>query len=86
LSVDQLSASGDDPERLAEWMELHAAMNGALRTLPCRYRTVIHWYHFEGWTMKRIADRLGIGESRVSQIHSVALQHLRKHAGLRMHT
>jgi RNA polymerase sigma factor for flagellar operon FliA len=64
LPVDQLAAGSDDPERLAECTELRAAMNGALRTLPCRYRTVIRWYHFEGWTMKRIADRLGIGERR----------------------
>jgi RNA polymerase sigma factor for flagellar operon FliA len=83
VEVDQLPAGCDDPERMAEWTELRATMNGALRTLPCRHQTVIRWYHFEGWTMKRIAARLGIGESRVSQIHSIAIRQLREHAGLR---
>jgi RNA polymerase sigma factor for flagellar operon FliA len=85
LTVDDLPAKCRDPERFAEWRELRATMNGALRTLPCRYRTVIRWYHFEGWTMKRIADKLGVNESRVSQIHSVAMQRLREHPGLRVH-
>jgi RNA polymerase sigma factor for flagellar operon FliA len=56
-----------------------------VRTLSRRARAVIRWHHFDGLTMKRIAERLGVSESRVSQIHAGAIRHLREHAGLRKH-
>ena len=83
FAVDRLPAGCDDPERLAEWAELRASMNGALRTLPPRDRTVIRLRHFDGWAMKRIAAMLGISEGRVSQIHSGAMRRLREHPELR---
>jgi RNA polymerase sigma factor for flagellar operon FliA len=83
--VDQLPAKSRDPERLAEVAELRDTLNTALGMLPRRYRAVIRWYHFEGLTMKRIAERLGVSEGRVSQIHSCAIRHLQGHPRLRMH-
>jgi len=81
--LDRRPAECDDPQRLAEWAELRTTMNGALRTLPRRDQTVIRWRHFDGWTMKRIAARLGVSESRVSQIHSGAMRRLKEPPELR---
>ena len=83
LSVDRLPALCADPERLAQWAELRETMKSALLTLPYRERTVIHWRHFDGWSMKRIAARLGVTESRVSQIHAGAIRRLGEHPGFR---
>ena len=83
--ADQLPARSPDPEGLAEVAELRDSLNDALGTLPCRYRAVIRWYHFDGLTMRRIGAKLGISEGRVSQIHSGAIRRLREHPGLREH-
>jgi len=42
-----------------------------------RERLVLSLYYGQDLTMKQIGDQLGIDESRVSQIHSVALNRLR---------
>jgi RNA polymerase sigma factor for flagellar operon FliA len=49
----------------------------AIGELPNREREVLALYHFEELTMKEVGVVLGIGESRVSQIHSAALVRLR---------
>ena len=49
----------------------------ALGELAAREREVLALYHFQELTMKQIGATLGIGESRVSQIHSAALLRLR---------
>ncbi|MGH9573454.1 MAG: FliA/WhiG family RNA polymerase sigma factor [Candidatus Acidiferrales bacterium] len=60
---------------------LRSEMNGLLETaigeLPDRERQVLALYHFEELTMKEVGEVLGIGESRVSQIHTAALLRLR---------
>jgi RNA polymerase sigma factor for flagellar operon FliA len=60
---------------------LRAEMNGllekAIGELPDRERQVLALYHFEELTMKEVGEVLGIGESRVSQIHTAALLRLR---------
>jgi RNA polymerase sigma factor for flagellar operon FliA len=50
----------------------------ALGELATRERDVLALYHFEELTMKQVGAILGIGESRVSQIHSAALVRLRE--------
>jgi RNA polymerase sigma factor for flagellar operon FliA len=47
--------------------------------LPPRQRQILALYHFKELTMKEIGETLGIGESRVSQIHTAALLRLRTH-------
>jgi RNA polymerase sigma factor for flagellar operon FliA len=49
----------------------------AIGELPVREREVLSLYHFEELTMKEVGAVLGIGESRVSQIHTAALLRLR---------
>jgi RNA polymerase sigma factor for flagellar operon FliA len=49
----------------------------ALACLSARDRMIIKLYYDEGRTMKQIAHKLGIDESRISQLHSAALVRLR---------
>lgn len=65
-----------NPDVLAGRSELRAVLNSAMSTLPERYQTVIGLYYLGGKTMREIGDRLGINESRVSQIHTAALSRM----------
>lgn len=49
----------------------------AIDELPENERRVLALYYFEELTMKEVGTVLGVGESRVSQIHSMALVRLR---------
>ncbi len=57
--------------------EQRALLDRALSRISERERTVITLYYQHDLTMKQIGEQLGIDESRVSQIHSAALAHLR---------
>jgi RNA polymerase sigma factor for flagellar operon FliA len=49
----------------------------AISDLPEKEQQVLSLYYFEELTMKEVGAVLGIGESRVSQIHSLAVVRLR---------
>jgi len=80
--VDQETAqarSGDeDPELCSLRSDAKDLLGDAVARLPPRYQRVVRLYHVEGWTMQRIGDELGVNESRVSQIHKVAMRLLRQ--------
>lgn len=57
--------------------ELRDRLAAAIDQLPERERLVVTLYYFEEMTMKEIGLVLGVVESRVSQIHSSAVVHLR---------
>jgi RNA polymerase sigma factor FliA len=54
-----------------------------MRSRPCatehaiKEQRVLALYYYEELTMKEVGVALGIGESRVSQIHSLAMVRLR---------
>ena len=52
-------------------------MAQAIKQLPEKERLVISLYYLDELTMKETGQVLGITESRVSQIHSQAILHLR---------
>jgi RNA polymerase sigma factor for flagellar operon FliA len=52
-------------------------MAQAIRQLPEKERLVVSLYYLDELTMKETGKVLGITESRVSQIHSQAILHLR---------
>lgn len=64
-------------ERLMRQQEA-VHLRRALRTLPAREREVIDLYDLEGWTLRQVGERLGVSESRVSQIRTRALGRLRQ--------
>lgn len=57
--------------------ELEENLTGAIERLPERERLVMTLYYYEEMTMREIGLALGVVESRVSQIHSSAVVHLR---------
>ncbi len=69
------------PEDTPFFRCLHSEMKDllarAIAELPEKERQVLALYYFEELTMKEVGGVLGIGESRVSQIHSLAVLRLR---------
>jgi RNA polymerase sigma factor for flagellar operon FliA len=57
--------------------EMKQLLGVATGELSDREREVLRLYHFEELTMKEVGAALGIGESRVSQVHTMAMLHLR---------
>ncbi|TAM82826.1 MAG: sigma-70 family RNA polymerase sigma factor [Acidobacteria bacterium] len=78
VSEEDLPDSSDgNPYQLCYRREQRDLLSGALRCLTERDRSIIAFYYQDGLTMKQIGSRLGIDESRVSQLHSGALARLR---------
>ncbi len=78
LSGEDLPATGQrDPFDLCYRQEQRDFLNRALTTISERDREVLSLYYEHNLTMKQIADRLGVDESRVSQIHSATVSRLR---------
>ena len=57
--------------------EIKHLLAEAIAELPEKERKVLSLYYYEELTMKEVGAVLGIGESRVSQIHSLAMLRLR---------
>ena len=67
----------DDPLFRCLRGEMQERLAAAIDALPERERLVVALYYYEEMTMKEIGLALGVVESRVSQIHSSAVIHLR---------
>lgn len=66
------------PERLLEEKEELEFLTKALENLNEKDKTVLSLYYYEGLTLKEIGKVLEVSESRVCQLHSRAIVHLRK--------
>ena len=75
--IESCESKEEDPYHHALRSEMTELLARALKELPPREREVLALYHFRELTMKEVAERLSIGESRVSQLHSAALLRLR---------
>lgn len=53
-------------------------MTRALELLNKKDNLVLTLYYYEGMTLKEIGHILSVSESRVCQLHSRAIMHLRK--------
>jgi RNA polymerase sigma factor for flagellar operon FliA len=73
----QPSTADRDPFFLCLRGEMKSLVGNALEDLGEKERQVMILYYLEELTMKEVGVVLGVGESRVSQIHSVALVRLR---------
>jgi RNA polymerase sigma factor for flagellar operon FliA len=62
------------PDSICAQEELREALFKAMQTLPERYHKVVFLYYTKDKTMKEIGGMLGVNESRVSQIHKLALE------------
>jgi RNA polymerase sigma factor FliA len=70
-----------DPLTLCMQGERRQMLAEAITQLPEREQQVLALYYQEELTMKEVGAVLGVGESRVSQIHSVAVARLRAFLG-----
>ena len=75
--LSYLVNNDDDALSLTKLKELKEALARAIEQLAEKERLVISLYYLEELTMKETGKVLGITESRVSQIHSQAILHLR---------
>lgn len=75
---DTLEDRESDVTTEIERDEMRAELVAAVEALPLPERTVIRRYYFNGETLREIKSALGVSESRVSQIHAKAVQHLRQ--------
>ena len=79
----------DDPEETPLFICLRSEMKEtlarAIGTLPEKERQVLALYYYEELTMKEVGAVMGVGESRVSQIHSMAIVRLRAQLAQQAH-
>ncbi len=66
-----------DPEAYKADQDRFAAMMRVMQTLPERMRLVLSLYYFEDFNLREIGDLLGVTESRISQLHSSAVERIR---------
>jgi RNA polymerase sigma factor for flagellar operon FliA len=71
------NAPEDTPFFLCLRSEMKQLLTRVISELPEKERQVLALYYYEELTMKEVGAALGIGESRVSQIHTLAVIRLR---------
>ena len=69
------------PEEAVEQEELKKVLTEALKLLTEKERRVIELYYYEDLTLKEISYILEVTESRVSQLHTKALQKMKTKMG-----
>ena len=72
------------PEEVVEEAELKQTLTESLDVLTEKERRVIELYYYEELTLKEISEVLEVSESRVSQLHTKALNKMRKKMGAYM--
>lgn len=71
------NAPEDTPFFLCLRSEMKGLLTQVVAELPEKERQVLALYYYEELTMKEVGAVMGIGESRVSQIHTMAVIRLR---------
>jgi RNA polymerase sigma factor for flagellar operon FliA len=67
----------NDPAAVVDQLALYALLHEAIAQLPVREELLIALFYRENYPLERIATRLGVSSSRVSQLHARALCRLR---------
>lgn len=73
ISSDQF----DSPEEVIEKSELKKILMESLEILTEKEKKVILFYYYEDLTLKEISSILEVSESRISQLHTRALQKMK---------
>lgn len=79
-----LGSQYETPERVVEKQELKEILIQTLETLTEKEKKVILFYYYEDLTLKEISSILEVSESRISQLHTKALQKMRTKLGNNM--
>lgn len=80
-SERSISSGFDTPESVIEKSELKEMLEEALEILTDKEKKVILLYYYEEFTLKEISRVLEVSESRVSQLHTKALQKMKTKMG-----
>ncbi len=75
------SAKFDSPEEVVAKTELKQMLVQSLEILTEKERRVIELYYYEDLTLKEISSILEVSESRISQLHTRALQKMKTKLG-----
>lgn len=76
--VDLVKSYFESPDTVVEKKEFTTLLGEKIDELPKKERLVITLYYYEELTMKEIGYVLGITESRVSQLHSLAIKKIKR--------
>ena len=76
-----LTAQFESPEESIEKEELKKVLEDTLEQLTEKERKVILLYYYEEMTLKEISRVLEVSESRISQLHTRALQKMKQRMG-----
>lgn len=79
-----LTAKYDQPDKVVEKQELKELLIKALEALTEKEKKVIILYYYEELTLKEISRILEVSESRISQLHTKALQKMKFKLGNNM--
>lgn len=74
----------EQPERVVEQEELKKILAESFDSLTEKEKKVVLLYYYEELTLKEISKVLEVSESRISQLHTKALQKLKKKLGSQM--
>ena len=74
---DTLATDDAGPSGHYEVAEMRRLLATSINRMPEREKLVLTLYYYEGLTLADIGDVLGVTESRVCQIHTKAVLHLR---------
>ena len=72
-----LEGCSDTPETLYQRKEIQGKVAEAISGLPQRHRLILELYYQKELSMKQIGQILNVHESRVSQLHRLAIERLR---------
>lgn len=75
------SGQFDSPEEVIEQEELKRILMDSLEILTEKEKKVILFYYYEELTLKEISSILEVSESRISQLHTRALQKMKTKMG-----
>lgn len=70
-----------EPEQAMDREEVKKMLMEALELLTEKEKKVVLLYYYEDLTLKEVASVLEVSESRISQLHSKALEKMKKHLG-----
>jgi RNA polymerase sigma factor for flagellar operon FliA len=80
LGVDPPLDHGSDPATIVSSQTTVENLQGWIRSLPERHRTVLTMHYFDERSLRSVGEHLAISSQRASQLHVNALERLRKMA------
>lgn len=81
IPADKTNNTFDTPEAVIEKSELKEMLKDALEVLTEKEKKVVLLYYYEELTLKEISNVLEVSESRISQLHTKALQKMKAKMG-----